>query len=126
MGCSRPHAASRARDAPINHTGRMMMTHSFGWMDRRQLMQLLGAGSAAFVAGLPERVFAQAKKTTFVIGIDISDTITLDPARQAGYTPPMTLFAAYDMLATMTPGDYINIKPSLATEWSRTPDGKGW
>src|SRR5438034_7959440 len=26
----------------------------------------------------------------------------------------------------MTPGDYINIKPSLATEWSRTPDGKGW
>lgn len=97
-----------------------------GWMSRRELAKLLGLGGAAIAAGLPERVFAQAKKNTLVIGIDISDTITLDPARQAQYTPPMSLLAAYDMLVTMAPGDYITIRPVLATKWEKTPDGKGW
>jgi peptide/nickel transport system substrate-binding protein len=103
-----------------------MTTDRSGFISRRQLTKLLGAGAAALAAGLPERVFAQASKTTLVIGIDISDTITLDPARQAQYTPPMTLLAAYEMLVTMDPGDYINLKPALATKWARTPDGKGW
>ena len=61
-----------------------------------------------------------------MLGIDISDTITLDPARLAQYTSPMTVSAAYDSLVTMTPGEYINVAPSLATKWARTPDGKGW
>src|SRR5690606_28786333 len=102
------------------------MTNKTGWMSRRDLAKLLGVGGAAIVAGLPERVFAASDKTTLVIGIDISDTITLDPARQAQYTPPMSLRAAYDILVTMSPGDYVNLKPALATKWERTPDGKGW
>lgn len=102
------------------------MTRTTGYMNRRELAKLLGFGGAAIAAGLPERVFAQAAKNTLVIGIDISDTITLDPARQAQYTPPMTLLATYDMLVTMSPGDYINIKPALATKWEKTADGKGW
>jgi peptide/nickel transport system substrate-binding protein len=102
------------------------MTKTNGWISRRDLARLLGIGGAALAAGLPERVYAQAHKTTLVIGVDISDTITLDPARQAQYTPPMTLLAAYDMLVTMSPGDYINLKPAIATKWARTPDGKGW
>jgi peptide/nickel transport system substrate-binding protein len=61
-----------------------------------------------------------------VIGIDISDTVTLDPVRQAQYTPPMTLAAVYDPLMTLEPGDYITPKPALATAWRRTPDGRGW
>jgi peptide/nickel transport system substrate-binding protein len=103
-----------------------MTTDRLGIISRRQVAKLLGAGGMALAAGLPERVLAQASKTTLVIGIDISDTVTLDPARQAQYTPPMTLLAAYDMLVTMDPGDYIDLKPSLATSWARTPDGKGW
>lgn len=102
------------------------MAFDKGWISRRALTKLIGLGGAAIAAGLPERVYAQARRNTLVIGIDISDTITLDPARQAQYTPPMTLFAAYDMLVTMTPGDYITIRPALATRWERTPDGKGW
>jgi peptide/nickel transport system substrate-binding protein len=102
------------------------MGETSGWMSRRELAKLLGLGGAAIAAGLPERVFAQAQKNTLVIGIDISDTVTLDPARQAQYTPPMSLFAAYEMLVTLNPGDYINLKPQLATKWERTPDGKGW
>jgi peptide/nickel transport system substrate-binding protein len=97
-----------------------------GWMSRRDVAKLLGFGGAALAAGLPERVFAQTRRNTLVIGIDISDTVTLDPARQAQYTPPMSLLAAYDMLVTMAPGDYITIRPQLATKWERTPDGKGW
>jgi peptide/nickel transport system substrate-binding protein len=102
------------------------MTDKLGWIDRRRLMQLLGAGGGAIAAGLPTRVFAQARKNTLVLGIDISDTITLDPARLAQYTSPMTVSAAYDSLVTMRPGEYINVAPSLATRWARTPDGKGW
>ena len=102
------------------------MGETSGWMSRRELAKLLGLGGAAIVAGLPERVFAQAQKNTLVIGIDISDTVTLDPARQAQYTPPMSLFAAYEMLVTLNPGDYINLTPQLATKGERTPDGKGW
>lgn len=97
-----------------------------GWMSRRDVAKLLGIGGTALAAGLPDRVYAQTRRNTLVIGIDISDTVTLDPARQAQYTPPMTLLAAYDMLVTMAPGDYITIRPQLATKWERTPDGKGW
>ena len=95
-------------------------------MSRRQALQLLGAGGAAFSGSLPETVIAQVRKNILVLGIDISDTITLDPARLAQYTSPMTVSAAYDSLVTLVPGNYIEVQPSLATKWVRTPDGKGW
>lgn len=96
------------------------------WLSRRQAMQLLGASGATLSGLLPTRVFAQTRKDTLVLGIDISDTITLDPARLAQYTSPMTVNTAYETLVTMTPGEYINVAPALATKWARTPDGKGW
>jgi peptide/nickel transport system substrate-binding protein len=92
---------------------------------RRDLLRLLGVAGAA--AWLPAgQAYAQARGTTLVIGIDISDTITLDPVKQAQYTPPITLAATYDALMTLAPGDYIEPKPALATAWRRTPDGRGW
>ncbi len=96
------------------------------WLDRRQAMKLLGVGGAAMSGFLPAQVFAQSRKDTLVLGIDISDTITLDPARLAQYTSPMSVAAAYDSLVTLVPGQYVDVKPSLATKWARTPDGKGW
>lgn len=94
-------------------------------IDRRTLARLLGL-SAAALPMLPGRAVAQARRETLVIGLDISDTVTLDPVRQAQYTPPLTLAACYDALVTLEPGDYVNVKPSLATRWQRTPDGRGW
>ena len=102
------------------------MADRLGWIDRRRLLQSLGVTGGALAVNLPSRVFAQARKNTLVLGIDISDTITLDPARLAQYTSPMTVSAAYDSLVTMKPGHYIDLAPSLATKWARTPDGKGW
>ena len=61
-----------------------------------------------------------------MLGIDISDSITFDPAREAQYTAPLSLRAAYESLVTMSPGDYLEVKPALAKSWARTADGKGW
>ena len=63
------------------------------WMSRREALKLLGTERrrARGDGFLPGRVFAQARKKTLVLGIDISDTITLDPARLAQYTSPMTV-----------------------------------
>jgi peptide/nickel transport system substrate-binding protein len=103
------------------------MTQTIPGITRRQLMELITAGPVAAAAlGLPVSALAQSRKDVLVIGIDISDSVTFDPAAEAQYTAPMTLEAVYDALFTMSPGDYIDVKPRLATAWERTPDGKGW
>ena len=94
---------------------------------RRDVLRFIATGSAAALAGLPGiEALAQSRKETLVIGLDTSDSNNLDPVRDLHYTPPMTISACYETLVTMTPGDYINLKPVLATRWARTPDGKGW
>jgi peptide/nickel transport system substrate-binding protein len=96
-------------------------------LDRREFLRLLGVGGIAAGATLPSlQALAQSRKDTLVIGIDTSDTTNLDPVRDLHYTPPMTIKACYETLVTMAPGDYINLKPCLATAWARTADGKGW
>ena len=57
----------------------------------------------------------RAAEDALVLGVDISDTRTLDPHRQFDYSPPITEHAIYETLVTMDPGDYTNVKPLLAT-----------
>ena len=96
-------------------------------MNRRDVLRLLGGGmGAAMLGSLPETVLAQRQRDTLVIGIDISDIVTLDPARIATYTAPMVMNAAYDTLVTMKPGSMIKIEPRMATAWERLDDGKRW
>ena len=66
---------------------------------------------------------AEAQDRVLVFGMDISDTRTFDPARQAQYSPPLTLKAAYETLVTMDAGDYVTIRPALAETWERSEDG---
>lgn len=66
-----------------------------------------------------------AGKNVLVLGVDISDTRTLDPQRQFDYSPPITEHAIYETLVTMTPGDYT-LKPLLATKWELSADGSAW
>ncbi len=102
------------------------MTSKYRQLNRRQFIQALGA-TAMGVTGLaafPGFAHAQGRKNALLIGLDIGDSITFDPARLAQYSSPMTVHNAYDTLVTMTPGDYINLKPNLATSWEYRPDGK--
>lgn len=105
-----------------------MKTPSGMMVDRRELLQMLGIGSAAFAAtaldGPP--VFAQSHKGTIVLAIDFADTVTFDPAHESNYVAPLIVAACYECLVTMTPDDYVSVSPCLATSWQRTPDGKGW
>lgn len=92
-------------------------------LSRRALSQLLLGGA---LVGASRPADAQARKDVLVLGLDIGDTVTLDPAKQNNYSPPLTLEAAYDTLVTLAPGRYTEPVPRLATAWARTPDGKGW
>ena len=92
---------------------------------RRALSKLLLGGPLAG-AGPIGAAQAQGRKDVLVIGLDIGDTVTLDPAKQNNYSPPLTLAACYDTLVTLDPGDYTTPKPMLATKWARTADGQGW
>ncbi len=94
-------------------------------IDRRGFM----GGAAALLATVladarPAHAQSAARRGTLVIGLDISDAISLDPARVAQYSNPLPTHNAYDSLVTFSPGDYINLKPSAATEWAYQPDGK--
>jgi peptide/nickel transport system substrate-binding protein len=84
-------------------------------------MAMLGS---VLASARPAEAQSAARKGTLVIGLDISDAISLDPARIAQYTNPLIGHAAYESLVTMSPGDYITIKPGLATSWAYTQDGK--
>jgi peptide/nickel transport system substrate-binding protein len=92
---------------------------------RRPFVAGAGGLLGAVLAGArPARAQNAARKATLVIGLDISDSISLDPARVAQYSNPLPCHAAYDSLVTFSPGDYVNLKPSAATEWQMLPDGK--
>ena len=90
----------------------MKLSPSIGWI--RLGVWALGplVTVAALVGAGPA---GAAGKTTLVIGIDISDTRTFDPARQFEYSPPTTMRAAYETLVTMTPGDYVHVKRDRAS-----------
>jgi peptide/nickel transport system substrate-binding protein len=91
--------------------------------------RLLVAGSAGLLGSVladarPAAAQSAARRGTLVIGLDISDPTSLDPARVYQYSNPLPTRAAYDSLVTFAPGDYITVRPQLATEWAYQPDGK--
>lgn len=67
---------------------------------------------------------ASAKSLQLVIGMNISDGRTYDPARQADITTPFTIGNTYETLVTVTPDNYEAIKPSLAHKWEVLQNGK--
>src|SRR5262249_9095744 len=106
----RPHRPATARVVP---TGAVAV-----------LAVLALVGLAARLTG-PGRA-AAAGKTTLVLGVDISDARTFDPARQFEYSSPIVMKAAYDTLVTVDPGDYGTLKPLLAESWKLVDGGKAW
>jgi peptide/nickel transport system substrate-binding protein len=89
----------------------------------RLALAALLALAAAAAAPAP---VAAAAKTTLVLGVDISDTRTFDPARQFEYSPPITMRAAYETLVTVPPGEYETLRPLLAESWKLVDGGRAW
>jgi peptide/nickel transport system substrate-binding protein len=88
---------------------------------RRGLLELLITG-----VGLPGIAQAAARDNVLVLGMDLGETVTYDPAVGTGYTQPIVFEATYDTLVSMPSNDYTSVKPALASSWARTEDGKGW
>ncbi|MBC7437600.1 MAG: ABC transporter substrate-binding protein [Bdellovibrionales bacterium] len=67
-----------------------------------------------------------ADKKTLVIGMDIGDGRTYDPARQADLSPPLTLGAVYEQLVTLGADNLAEVKPMLAASWSYNQAKQVW
>ena len=80
----------------------------------RRLMLAGAAATGALAAS--GGAAAQGRKSVLVIGMDISDGRNYDPGRMADYSPPLTNGNVYETLVTQSPGDYVNVKPMLATK----------
>jgi peptide/nickel transport system substrate-binding protein len=88
---------------------------------------LAGFGAALAVIALTQSTDAwAADKRLLVIGMDIGDGRTYDPARQADLSPPLTLGAVYEQLVTLVGDDLDVVKPMLAETWKFDQDKGAW
>lgn len=119
------------------------MTGDKGWMRGHVARSVVGSILVAVLAtacsgpapttstspgssAAPGASAATPSKTVFALGTDISDLNSLDPGKGFTLTSPIPLHALYETLVTMDPGDYVNLKPLLATSWELTDGGKAW
>ncbi|MBU2410986.1 MAG: hypothetical protein KKC79_20335, partial [Gammaproteobacteria bacterium] len=93
---------------------------------RRQWMCRMGALALSAAALIHVPFATAADKKTLVIGMDIGDGRTYDPARQADLSPPLTLGAVYEQLVTLSADDLTQVKPMLASSWSFDEAKKVW
>jgi peptide/nickel transport system substrate-binding protein len=84
---------------------------------------ILGVASALLFTAWGGGHAIAGAKTMLILGTDISDTNSLDPQRQFVYSAPITEHAVYETLVTMTPGNYKDVKPLLATRWETVDNG---
>lgn len=95
-------------------------------LERRGFMAV-GAGgllAAVLASARPAAAQSAQRRGTLVLALDISDALGLDPVRVFQYSNPLPTHASYDSLVTFDPGDSVNLKPALATDWAYLPDGK--
>ena len=114
------------KDAAATSTGSDEAATAGPTFDRRGFM-VLGAGgllAAVLQSAHPAAAQSAARRGTLVIALDISDATGLDPVRVYQYSNPLPTHAAYDGMVTFDPGDSVNLKPALATEWAYQADGK--
>ena len=95
-------------------------------LNRRQAFKLVaaaGAGAAALPAAFNTfEALAAADPATLVIGRNIDDVITLDPATAGEETYTVVFRSAYDTLVSTDPANPGAIVPALAESWEVAPD----
>jgi peptide/nickel transport system substrate-binding protein len=93
---------------------------------RRRWMGLVGALALSTAAWTLAPLAVAADKKTLVIGMDIGDGRTYDPARQADLSPPLTLGAVYEQLVTLGADNLAEVKPMLASSWTFDQGRQVW
>ncbi len=102
----------------------------FGWKEAAiiVLIVLLAASWGWFVTTVTKAPPAPKLATdpeTLVIAMDISDAVSMDPARAYEYTSCFVVNQLYDKLVDFPP-PYVEPAPELAESWEVAPDGVTW
>ena len=98
----------------------------WGAMKRRSWLAACGTMLVAAALFVHSPASRAADKKTLVIGMDIGDGRTYDPARQADLSPPLTLGAVYEQLVTLSADDLSTPKPMLAESWTFNQAKGAW
>ena len=78
------------------------------------LSLMVGSGAAA----------AKTPPDQLIIGMNMNNLLTLDPAAMTGNEVVGIVVNLYDSLVELDPNELTNVKPALAKSWSVSPDGK--
>lgn len=78
------------------------------------LALMMGSGAA----------YAKTPPDQLIIGMNMNNLLTLDPAAMTGNEVVGIVVNLYDSLVELDPNDLTQVKPALAKSWSVAPDGK--
>ncbi|MDY0922229.1 ABC transporter substrate-binding protein [Leclercia sp. CFBP8987] len=78
------------------------------------LALMMGSGAA----------YAKTPPDQLIIGMNMNNLLTLDPAAMTGNEVVGIVVNLYDSLVELDPNTLTNVKPALAKSWDISPDGK--
>lgn len=78
------------------------------------LSLMMGSGAA----------YAKTPPDQLIIGMNMNNLLTLDPAAMTGNEVVGIVVNLYDSLVELDPDTLTNVKPALAKSWDISPDGK--
>ncbi|HKS34353.1 MAG TPA: ABC transporter substrate-binding protein [Enterobacteriaceae bacterium] len=78
------------------------------------LSLMMGSGAA----------YAKTPPDQLIIGMNMNNLLTLDPAAMTGNEVVGIVVNLYDSLVELDPNQLTNVKPALAKSWDISPDGK--
>lgn len=75
---------------------------------------------------ITEGVRPNTPEDTLVIAMDISDAVSMDPARAYEFTSVLVVNQVYDKLVDFELPDLTRVVPEVAERWEVMPDNKTW
>ena len=85
---------------------------------------LLGACLLALAVSMgSSAVYAKTPPDQLIIGMNMNNLLTLDPAAMTGNEVVGIVVNLYDSLVELDPAQLTHVKPALATSWDVSPDG---
>lgn len=90
------------------------------------LIIILAASWGYFLTIGRPAVTKATETDTLIIAMDISDAVSMDPARAYEFSSCLVVNQLYDKLVDLRPPEYKEIEPEIATAWSPQPDNVTW